>query len=80
MNYVVGEVKRDGIEREIRVHDVFAEDGVAVSVTAGENGCPIGVNSEDHHPQRGDSSPCRLGIRGQAGAKRQWFSRAGPQR
>jgi hypothetical protein len=46
MDYVVGEVERDGIEREIGVFDVFAEDGVAVSVTAGESGCVVGMDSQ----------------------------------
>ena len=34
MDHVVGEIERDFVELEIRVLDVFAEDGVTVSVTA----------------------------------------------
>jgi hypothetical protein len=46
MDYVVGEVELDGSEREIGVLDLFAEEGVAVSVTAGESRCLVGMNIE----------------------------------
>src|SRR5450755_764666 len=46
MDYVIGEVERVGIEREIGVLDGFAEDGVAVSVTACESRCLVGMNSQ----------------------------------
>ena len=46
MDYVVSEVERDGIQREIGVLDFFGEHSVAVSVSAGESGCVVGMNSQ----------------------------------
>src|SRR5579872_1066734 len=46
IDHVIGEPERNLVEREIRVLDLFRENGVAVAVTASERRTSIGADDQ----------------------------------